>query len=780
MVMLRPLSDSSESIRLSLVKVCVGTLTEVLRRGRYRYNRAPHLFLGAFVPTKFTQTGFNLFPPSTEAGAPSPTISAESAPERGSSSGEESGDGGGTTASTLLGHITKMDASTGSLSVGGGTGGPALAGPAASVFTGRSNHGSVSSAAGNSDAGSAGNRSLYPPASATGAGGTKKEKRTLIGFLCATAGAAYTARAITLHDDSEDAHLVCIHSIVMGRIWRGRRIGRTMVEHFLERIRDTETASGSSTAHGNGGHGSSSGVLSAHASGATTPTHGAPVVVRKRGYETAACIAHEESAPFLKACGFKTLGHSHVQYGSGDWIEFRREIVPEKMRKQLSGDWAKDDAERQMREREEERIWEEKKSADRKASVAQYLQQTQTQQQEGEPMEQMLHGSPTDMDAPQTDSVSRPQSASRSNTGSSFSPTPSEGQTTSPPSGLSTSMLLAALRSQSTQAAQSSQRNPGQSYSAILGSAMAGKTFHEDAFSALEARLVSRDLGTNLGDLYCPREECGCKVMGVDRGMWEVREVGPLAETANPADALPNSPPPPMHPSPVVPPSQARVSTANGPSFATTPGQAFWVVPTPLAFDNISFSKDAKWRPVNPGALVTSPRAEDYTPRELSKEERKQEQKDQRERDKREKAERKATLKAAKRQNSVHLLSTAGTHDTLTPSNAGGTTTENGSPSSPNALSPQRSRSDGSDHGQTETSAAPEFTVKYLLCAECDCGPLGYSILPQSLAGGGLAHQVGQEINSANGAGGGQMEENVPRQEFLIAADRVRYRFNRN
>ena len=192
----------------------------------------------------------------------------------------------------------------------------------------------------------------------------------------------------------------------------------------------------------------------------------------------------------------------------------------------------------------------------------------------------------------------------------------------------------------------------------------------------------------------------------------------------------------------------------------TTPGQAFWVVPTPLAFENISFSKDATWRPV-PGALMTSPRAEGgrRSPSQMTKEERKEwdrEQKEkvkeQKEAGKRHKAEQKATAKR-ERQNSVLLKN---------------------SHSPPRAVSPLRKSSN--DEEAEERPPPPGFTVKYLLCAECDCGPLGYTILPEGLTGGGLAQQVGEDINDAQNGGG---QRDSMRQEFLIAADRVRYKFPR-
>ena len=420
--------------------------------------------MGAFVPARFNVlTGAVLSPTlaSAEAGAFTPS---EDASEGGGEAGSASSSG--------FFVPTKMDSRTGSLSVGAAQ--------------------NISSGA-----------STSPGAP----GDKKKDKRTLVGYICATAAGAYTVRAMNLHDESEDAHLVCIHSIVIGKIWRSRRVGKALVDTFLERIRDAELGR------------------------IATPKGAAGLAIRKRGYETAACIAHEELIPFFKACGFKELGHSHVQFGSGDWIELRKDILPPSMRKQTEQGWAEDDANKQAIQREEQRQFQAKKDADKKGQVEAYLQDTE---RSASPLQMEGSGSLS----PDADNHQQQQKGGPSSHSPSFSSSHSHSDpgspglgVSSPTSSMSTSMLLNALRSQTLGASQANQRNPGQSFSAILGSALAGKTAHEDAFSALEARLVSRELGTNLGDVYCPREECGCKIICVDRGMWEVREIGPVSRT---------------------------------------------------------------------------------------------------------------------------------------------------------------------------------------------------------------------------------------------------------
>lgn len=64
--------------------------------------------------------------------------------------------------------------------------------------------------------------------------------------------------------------------------------------------------------------------------------------------------------------------------------------------------------------------------------------------------------------------------------------------------------------------------------------------------------------------------------------------------------------------------------------------------------------------------------------------------------------------------------------------------------------------------------------VKYLLCADCDCGPLGYTVLPASLQGGKFAQEVGKTLEGQQPSSDSQQQEPPV---YLIAADRVRYRF---
>lgn len=63
-------------------------------------------------------------------------------------------------------------------------------------------------------------------------------------------------------------------------------------------------------------------------------------------------------------------------------------------------------------------------------------------------------------------------------------------------------------------------------------------------------------------------------------------------------------------------------------------------------------------------------------------------------------------------------------------------------------------------------------SIRYLACADCDCGPLGWHVESK---GSDLGRDVDVEINSSNG-GAGSSRNSGPIREFLIAVERCRYK----
>ena len=298
-------------------------------------------------------------------------------------------------------------------------------------------------------------------------------------------------------------------------------------------------------------------------------------------------------------------------------------------------------------------------------------------------------------------------------------------------------------------------KSPGQTYTSILGQAVAAKTPAEDAGMALEARLVDRETGSNLAKLYCPMENCRCCILAKGAGEWTRKESGPLS---NPALELPNSPSPPQGPAFPV-----HAASPSGSHRLLTSVKGFWMVAGPLQFDNVGFSRDMKWTVPND---PTSPKIDSQASGnnslsnsvELSSQRTKAQEKEAKERQKKEEKERQREEKERRKQ----------------------------------AKRDRKRGGSGSDESDEDVGAllshlslgltpGEELTVKYLLCPDCECGPLGFTILAKEMQDGRLAAEVGDQVERLKGGIKG-MEGAAPKrppQMFYLAADRVRYQFER-
>ncbi|CEH18902.1 Arylalkylamine N-acetyltransferase [Ceraceosorus bombacis] len=551
--------------------------------------------------------------------------------------------------------------------------------------------------------------------------------RQLVAYTCGTAAAALTLRSMSVHSTDEDAWLVCLHSVCVLPSFRGRGLAKLIIEELVKRLQRAELQIGDAKSRG-----------------------------PQRGYECVALLAHEELIPFYEKCAFKLLGVSHVQWGSGSWFEMRRYLFPK--------DGSKPKA---IAEEAEETASAGDGSVAAAAATAegdkkQAASTSLATSTSGSSSESNARKSPprtppankgtsivTDVkgivDSPGAASVlgettfsaaqaASPNAADASATtpSSAQSPPSSQGGKTGLPQGMTQEQLVAALRSQTLSPSTSGPRNPGMAYSSVLGQALAAKTAVEDAFHALEARLVNRERNTNIAELYCPREECGCKLIKKNVAEWEIAEMGPLS-SAN--LSLPNSPAPPSAPQPPPPPQSAlsRIRSAvpsfgeqSGLGVTRTPVRGFWTLVSPLSFENIGFSKDAAWvvpdlpTSPNPSSGGMSPIDEEGSGKSARK-------------------------PLAKRKNSLFW----------------------------NTTEKKRLAQEEKEKGG---SSDLTVKVKYLLCAECDCGPLGYTVLPVGMQDGGFAKSVGEQIKPDAQPSAQPAEPPI----FLIAADRVRYRFLKN
>ncbi|KAE8252121.1 hypothetical protein A4X13_0g3700 [Tilletia indica] len=574
-----------------------------LEKLRYRQAAAPHLFMGAFLPG------------ASKAGGKD-TSNSSNANSSGGNAGNSAGNAGG----------------------GGGGGTGAGAGPNST--------------------------NSYPP-------------RTLIGFITATAALALTLKSMSTHSNSRDARLVCIHSVVVMPEYQRHGLALRMLREYIGRLMRAELgprgARLAAMAEAKANAEAASAAAATTAAAGTNlappppPADGptAPVAFadddllgeeddeaelenersgdrqsRKRGYEAIALLAHEEIMPLYLRAGFRVQGLSHVKYGSGDWYEMRREIVPRNaMRRDESEDSDEDDEDDQGPPTVVEPA-----KLSREASGG----STDVTPKASNTLDMPLLSSPG-----QHSQGASGGSSDEGGGGGAGGAGGGGGVTASPPTlnlpkSIDASALLAALTGSSSKANPAENkartpsstgitsppqapRNPGTPFSTVLGQALAGKTASEDPRSTLEARLVNREEDTNLADLYCPREACNCLLLRADLGVWKARELGPLSAPAlqSSGGVLPaNSPAPPLNG--VVAPLPMRPSVDNHSSpllFATTGVHQqqqqqqqqpkitmqgatslrdFWSVPSPFVFDNISFSKDVQWPPKMMGPSSTS------------------------------------------------------------------------------------------------------------------------------------------------------------------------------
>ncbi|KIS71686.1 uncharacterized protein UMAG_00127 [Mycosarcoma maydis] len=536
---------------------------------------------------------------------------------------------------------------------------------------------------------------LPPPKVAGPLSVSGQPRRRIVGFITGTAAPALTLRSMSTHDTSEDARIVCIHSVCVASEMQRKGLATRMLENYISRIRKAEEGKGPEGDKG------------------------------KRGYETLALLAHEELTALYKKVGFRTQCVSHVQYGSGQWLEMRRSVYPSPS----SG------------------------SASRPGS--QLTRTTSaTSSASDDPPAGLKMTSPV---APSVDTTPTPKQGAASSALTTTvnqdkkSLAPSEpksaasppSKSTSPPGMPSQASIMAALAAQSEPG-----KNPGQTYTSILGQAVAAKTPAEDAGLALEARLVDRETGTNLAKLYCPMDNCRCCLLAKGAGEWTRKESGPLS---NPALQLPNSPSPPQ--TPAFPLHAASASVSHR---LLTSVKGFWMVAGPLQFENVGFSRDLLWTvPLcnDPTSIkLDSDQALGNSVGSSTAQRTKAQEKEAREKQKKEEKEKRKKEK----RNRKHAGS--------------------GSDDSDEDVASLLS------HLSLGLKPGEQLTVKYLLCPDCECGPLGFTILPAEMQGGRLAAEVGDEVERMKGGmrEPGETKPKRPPQMFYLAADRVRYQFERS
>lgn len=663
--------------------------------------------------------------------------------------------------------------------------------------------------------------------------------RKLIGYINGTASSSLSARSLAVHtvsneEEGEEAWLVCVHSIVVDEPYRHKGVGLRLLEEYMTRLRRHENHKGD-------------------------PAKGE--LESAKGYECVALLTHEETIKFFLKAGFRVQGLSHVRVGSGSWVEMRRSIKGGKE--------------------------EEKKSADSTPSslvVDTHAASTAL----GAPVEKDASQTVTAKTSPPPQKETAPTSKSTTPPSSSATPaTASSKPSAAAPNGLggfSQADLLAALSASSKGYAPG--QNPSLAFSSVLGQTLAGKTFVEDAFVALEARLVDKKKsddrpsaytsaaeGSNLAEIWCPREECGCKLVRKGVCLWELAESGPMTDLELSSSSLPKGAAvlPPVPQAPPAPfkhinalkereresaklhqqgqkggrnkKNQANDEDGQEESFhirstlpgapprgeVSTPIRPFWSCLNAMSFDNIGFSKDVQWKvPLLPSASssmhmqstsggddfdnlsrarsISNPRGESGSPSSHMQQGSASSSSSSAasnatnntgsgstitggtgSSEKRHRSIRRPTFLGglkkekpdANKDRFPHIQHLHMQNDVTSSPNGGG-----GQLQSPMTMSPT---SDGSSSdaalgnrlADADDQPQQTLTVKYLLCPQCDTGPLGYTIVPAHLTGGKMGVEVGSDLSRQHTGGAEEQKPMDPAdiQVFLLAAERVRYRF---
>ncbi|WFC99472.1 hypothetical protein MYAM1_002217 [Malassezia yamatoensis] len=418
----------------------------------------------------------------------------------------------------------------------------------------------------------------------------------------------------------------------------------------------------------------------------------------RRSYDCVTVVSPPRRMSFFMKCGFKIQGPSYLPKGSESWVEMRYPIQsrPESHREDTSG------------------------------SGTQELEEFASPVISGE-----QDMSASDPGLPSRRALSSTDHSSSNAWGfGSLSLSPVDANPISNEQILSTLLAQGKMsegaaqdlglpaRSR-TQSSVTQPRNPGKLLSSVFGQAVAAKTATEDSMSALKARIVSRNGEKNCCRLYCPNEQCGCVIVGRHSAKWFLKEMGPLSEhdavSVNSETLLldhgtGNS-------KPMMKELQVRFPGSEGGSIG--PVRAFWELNEPMQFDNVSFSKTTPWRVPEPSLSPTSSKSVSNPPETAGGSARRAESRFQTGFPRRTSTQ----SSQAKASENVEMSSSA---DTI--------------PSYSLGISPGEER-----------------FVKYILCPDCGCGPLGFMVLPDSNAA---------EHAARNGYA------NVP---CYLAAYRVRY-----
>ena len=234
--------------------------------------------------------------------------------------------------------------------------------------------------------------------------------------------------------------------------------------------------------------------------------------------------------------------------------------------------------------------------------------------------------------------------------------------------------------------AQTKRKDTGKALEQIFGEAIASKLPSEDARTAIQARIVDRNTNKNICRLLCPDDNCGCVIIGRQSADWQVREIGPLADAVTASRFDSDEPNRNLNSAPWL-----RTLFQAVPSGATIgPVRGFWRLPDPMAFDNATFSRSVPWhvpqRQTSQSGLWAPPGV--------------------------------STSDTAKEEvTSRHRRSERDTRSSLR--------------SAVRPMEPQDSwSSEQMRDSWLDVVPGEDRIIKFIMCPDCGCGPLGFMILP--------------------------------------------------
>lgn len=403
-------------------------------------------------------------------------------------------------------------------------------------------------------------------------------------------------------------------------------------------------------------------------------------------FEVVSVVTPDKRMGFFLKCGFKIMGPSYLPKGCEPWVEMRYDLV--------------------------------RRDPQRSESL---LSTSDTSDHMGHPF--MLTGQDSLRSEPSSMSSSLAHSSYTNSSLPAFAESISETPNASPSAAMLNDEMLASILASSalsdgaardlgiSRPPTTNTPNPGKLLSSVLGQAVAAKTASEDALVALEARIVGRNHGRNLVRLYCPNGQCSCVIVGREAATWALKELGPLSSTE--AIEASNANPVPLDYSlgdgdaamsaswmePLLRAS-GRITGTIGKTIG--PVRGFWRLDGPMQFDNVSFSRTIPWRvPAFSAPFRSASQSSSPVPESAGK-----------------KTEDKGV--PSKRSDKNLRQGLAGFLGGMTP------VEKADSDQPPKQNTNVQSVSLGLTPGE-------ERKVKYIVCPDCGCGPLGFMLLPSDV-----------------------------------------------